>query len=715
MFQMLYLYQKIIDGLTRFAPKMLPAHVQITSTSRPNQSSYRPEIDGIRALAVIAVIINHFNKDLLPSGYLGVDIFFVISGFVITSSLAGRSSKNFLDFLVGFYVRRIKRLVPALVTFVVITSISICLFNPSPGVSITTAIASLFGCSNLYLLNQSTNYFADATQLNVFTHTWSLGVEEQFYFLFPLLVWFTGFGRQANKGARNLFWVTGALSIASLIAFVHIYRINQPAAYFSMPTRFWEMGAGCLLFLGLKHPSGLLVRLESIPPLVITAGIVAVLFIPLQFAAKATIAVVLFTSVLIVCLRTGTAGYSLFTHPQVVYIGLISYSLYLWHWGILSLSRWTIGIHWWSVPFQVALMVLLAVFSYRYVEMPLRRSDWSVLRWQTIGYGMGISASASVLLLLLSNSLSDRIFLGSRHSVETESLTVQSISLYDCSFFQGKGMSVSTTDIAKSRCSFPRGERVSGQQRIWYLGNSHVLHLSGLIGKMRSRGDYQQTVIATAQMTFPTLPVEVYDWLPKNDWKKKDLLNQEKTIKYVLANVKSGDIIVLGNDLGGLFGWFPGCRQEQKQRHLQFLPHWIEKLDRFIKTTNGKGVSVVAFLPLPRFQHMPESFTTENCYKQWFRPFLSNECYLSADRVKLRQGLTEVTDLLKTLSKSNSNFYLFDPFDRLCPKELKNCSTVLSGRVVFRDSHHINNYGGELLVDDFYTLLLRNNLLKTVK
>lgn len=90
-------------------------------------SKYRPEIDGLRAFAVVAVIINHFNKDLLPSGYLGVDIFFVISGYVITSSLAGRKSKNFLDFVTGFYERRIKRLVPALVVFVLITSVLISL------------------------------------------------------------------------------------------------------------------------------------------------------------------------------------------------------------------------------------------------------------------------------------------------------------------------------------------------------------------------------------------------------------------------------------------------------------------------------------------------------------------------------------------------------------------------------------------------------------
>ncbi|WP_181243747.1 acyltransferase family protein [Chamaesiphon polymorphus] len=408
------------------------------STTPAYKSAYRPEIDGIRAFAVIAVIINHFNHNLLPSGYLGVDIFFVISGFVITSSLAGRPSKNIRDFLVSFYARRVKRLVPALVMFVVLTSIAICFFNPSPGVAIMTGIAALFGCSNLYLLNQSTNYFADSTQLNVFAHTWSLGVEEQFYFLFPLLVWLTGFGRQTSKGARNLLWVTGVLSIASAIAFVYIYRTNQSAAYFLMPTRFWEMGAGCLLFLGLKHPSGVLAWVEGIPPLLVTVGIVGVLFVPLQFALKATIAVVLLTAVLIACLRIGTAGSALFSQPLVVYIGSISYSLYLWHWGVLALSRWTIGIHWWSAPFQVALMLLLAVCSARYVEIPLRRHDWSVVRWRTIGYGLGAATTASGLLLLLSNRLGNRIFLGNRHSSETESFKIRDVQLYDCSFSRAK-------------------------------------------------------------------------------------------------------------------------------------------------------------------------------------------------------------------------------------------------------------------------------------
>ena len=150
-------------------------------------SAYQPEIEGLRALAVVAVIINHFNKDILPGGYLGVDIFFIISGYVISLSMMNRITKNFSEFFMEFYVRRIKRLLPALVVCVVITSLIVCLVDPNPKISVKTGIASLFGLSNLYLLGQATDYFSPSAEMNVFTQTWSLGVEEQFYLLFPAL------------------------------------------------------------------------------------------------------------------------------------------------------------------------------------------------------------------------------------------------------------------------------------------------------------------------------------------------------------------------------------------------------------------------------------------------------------------------------------------------------------------------------------------------
>ena len=377
------------------------------NTPEPAESKHRPEIDGLRAFAVIAVIINHFNKDLLPSGYLGVDIFFVISGYVITSSLAGRESKNFLDFVTGFYERRFKRLVPALVVFVLITSILICLFNPGPVPALKTGGASLFGLSNLYLIKQSTNYFAQSTELNPFAHTWSLGVEEQFYLLFPYLIWLSGFGQQKAKGAINLFFWVGALTIASLIGFIYLYQVNQPAAYFLMPPRFWEMAAGCLIFIGFQKRAKIEQGLEHVPPLLVVAAMVGVMFLPVSAAVPTTIAVVVFSAILIACLKEGTAAFKLFTHEKVVYVGLISYSLYLWHWTVLCISRWTIGIHWWSAPFQAGLIFLVATGSYKWIETPFRKTLFGSKSSVTILIGLATTAAAfaSIYGLLSFNSL----------------------------------------------------------------------------------------------------------------------------------------------------------------------------------------------------------------------------------------------------------------------------------------------------------------------
>jgi peptidoglycan/LPS O-acetylase OafA/YrhL len=339
-----------------------------TATSTKGKNHYRPEIDGLRALAVLAVIFNHMNKEFIPTGYLGVDIFFVISGYVITASLLAKPSVNFRSFLLDFYARRIRRLLPALVVFVLVTALLTCLFNPLPGVSLKTGLASLFGASNLWLINGSTDYFAVSTELNTFTHTWSLGVEEQFYFIFPILVWLSGVGRGHSAGVRWLTLILSAIGLASLIAFVVLSRSNPVVSYFSMPTRFWQMAVGCLACLSRVNPTIQNRFYDRIPPLIPLFATVVLLFIGLKI--KSTVAIVFVVALLIVSLRPNTAAYQFLTIPGLRTIGLMSYSIYLWHWTVLSISRWTVGINRWTIPWQLALILILGAISYYYVENP---------------------------------------------------------------------------------------------------------------------------------------------------------------------------------------------------------------------------------------------------------------------------------------------------------------------------------------------------------
>jgi peptidoglycan/LPS O-acetylase OafA/YrhL len=654
---------------------------------------YRPEIDGLRALAVVAVIINHFNKDILPSGYLGVDIFFVISGFVITSSLAGRPSRNFGDFLAGFYTRRIKRLVPALVLFVAVTSILICLFNPNPDLSLKTGIASLFGLSNLYLFKQSIDYFSPSTEFNVFTHTWSLGVEEQFYFIFSFLVWFTGFGRLTKKGSNYLFLVMTTLSVASLITFVYLYQTNQSAAYFLMPTRLWEMSAGCLLFLGLKHPNSCFLRgLENIPPLFVTAGIVGVLFIPLQFAVTATIAVVVLTAVLISCLRSGTTGYELFTHQKVVYIGLISYSLYLWHWGVLSLSRWTIGIHWWSVPFQVVLMMLLAIGSYRYVETPLRRSDWSILRLQTIGYGIGASATAILLPFIPAKHSESFLYLGNPEAQFKSSHPKPPM----CNIFNDGSTAFSISD----KC----GEGGRSAKTIFLLGDSHIEQFDHAIYRFAQKHGYAIRTVWGNSCQFPnSFIIPRHPDMARYGTGLECTKYQQHVENSLLNKVRSGDIVFVAD---ALYFYFPRASRSDYRTmsgDVLTIPDAAKLFKkRFLSLAdqlNSRGAKVVLYIDAPLF---PNSSGIA-CQSEWFRPkrLHSESCFTKMDDYNwFRWNLfTWVDEWVDAKTK-----FAWDGLDS------RQCSDRVCHAQDFRDSNHFTEDYAQYLFDKFSNRNLANLL-----
>jgi peptidoglycan/LPS O-acetylase OafA/YrhL len=221
---------------------------------------FLPHIESLRAIAVVSVFIYHIEHSWLPGGYLGVDIFFVISGFVITRSLMRQGSASIWTRLAAFYIRRIKRLLPALALIVVTAIVLIRLVNPWTEFINRTGITAMFGISNIQLFLVNTDYFGENNNLNPLMHTWSLGIEEQFYLVYPLLFFMAM--RRPDSGRIFLTVILGLVTVLSFLGFTLLFHTHQPAVYYLMPFRAWELGIGCLLALHI-------LALESRTPLVV--------------------------------------------------------------------------------------------------------------------------------------------------------------------------------------------------------------------------------------------------------------------------------------------------------------------------------------------------------------------------------------------------------------------------------------------------------------
>ena len=223
----------------------------VRSDSRP-EGGYFPAIDGLRAVAVLAVMIFDLAPTALPGGFAGVDIFFVISGYVVTASLAGRQSQPLRQFILGFYARRILRIFPALLVCVFVVSIIAVAFIP-PGswlgdTNRYTAIYAIFGLSNYALIWSSDGYFSPRVEFNPFTHTWSLAVEEQFYLIAPAIVYFW-LVNHSQTGVRKFVPSAILVLLALISCILAAYNTTaNPAAFYLTPSRFWELACGVLLF-----------------------------------------------------------------------------------------------------------------------------------------------------------------------------------------------------------------------------------------------------------------------------------------------------------------------------------------------------------------------------------------------------------------------------------------------------------------------------------
>ena len=348
----------------------------------PQCLPYRADIDGLRAIAVLSVMLYHLNSSWLPGGFIGVDIFFVISGFVVTGALVASRTKSALGLIGEFYARRLARIMPALVLVLCITALLATLFIPHAwlsGLSERTALFAFAGLSNWVMQQNDDTYFAPRAEFNPYTHTWSLGVEEQFYLVAPLIIFLWLRARSAPHGLpldRWFFALLFLLCTASFVGCLYATETYPAAAFYFFGSRFWELGVGSLLYLvtfGRKPSTGYVRRaIDSILPWfgAFLACLACALATADRFPWPWALPAVLGSIFIIGGVQADTAAAirRLLAASPLIWIGKRSYSLYLWHWPIYVLLRWTIGIN--TVPVQMiafATSFAIATLSYRYV------------------------------------------------------------------------------------------------------------------------------------------------------------------------------------------------------------------------------------------------------------------------------------------------------------------------------------------------------------
>lgn len=399
--------------------------------------------------------------------------------------------------------------------------------------------------------------------------------------------------------------------------------------------------------------------------------------LPESYAIPATVLIVLLTILLIASVKEDTMIFRILTNSTVLFIGLISYSLYLWHWSVLSISRWTIGIHWWSAPFQLALMLALALVSYRFVEQPLRHAPWGMKRWHTIAYGFGASIGTACILLIVNALPSNILYTG-----QSPQLIARGVdTLLDPHRPQGSKTSwegkpcllADNSEVGKNipadQCTL--GDLQDSRRRILVAGDSYAAAFSHAFDELVDEGSHAVTITSS----WGASPVAGLSndgpWNLANDdyWKRivPNLINQ----------LNRGDWVLLVSDL---HRYLPEKQTNESRRMISGLKN---SLSQFSDQLAQKGIqlAILHANPLAREAQCEPS----TAMKQWFSPFggPAGACAMP-DRNESLQRRSELDKALQSL-RQQGKIKIVDLFSIFCPGDQCNYNSA-DGQILYRDS-----------------------------
>ena len=622
---------------------------------------FRKDINGLRAIAVLSVVLFHFEPELVRGGFVGVDIFFVISGFLMTSIVFTKLDKQQFG-LISFYVSRANRIIPALLIVISVLAIALPLVIPIPDYQefLKRAVSALLFVSNNYFYSLG-GYFEADSQLNWLLHTWSLSVEWQFYIFFPLFA----IALHKFTAQRNLVVCFMLLLLASFCVGVFYSYSDSSFGYFMLVTRAWELLAGSFVyFIGGSRISKESKLLEYVGLSLILASI---LFVDESTPWPGYMALL---PVIGTCLVLLSRQYTsrITGNPIFQKIGLWSYSIYLWHWPLVVLGQF-VDLSYWTIVGLITSLILgwasysivetRNIFSYSLFRLPSKLTAPFV-----------VVAFCSLIVV---------IFLASKHlaNVYPEKVTPYVMGLHfdenGNQRYPEKGRIVHINKTAEKKPSY------------LMIGDSNAAHYAYGMSTVDDRHFLLSWV--SSCLNFPDYTTKPYAVWMDEKWEKQCKNNYKRIYDYEYIDVilaqhwyQKNGLVCISNECS-----FDLANVSYKD----VLKHQIEKLISLIG--EQRKLYIIGFVPAPKH-------SVVNC----MRKIVNADCERVSSEFSSER--LEINSLINQLSSRYSNVYFINPFDAIC-NEQNRCSTVIDNKNLFFDEGHLSQYGSRVMWEYISTKL----------
>jgi peptidoglycan/LPS O-acetylase OafA/YrhL len=633
-----------------------------------NEGSYRPDIDGLRAIAVIAVILFHASPTFLPGGFAGVDVFFVISGYLITGLVYRELESGSFSFI-EFYKRRVKRILPAYIVVSLFTLVvATYLLIPNDYIFYTTSLAASWGfSSNVFFSMLSWGYFGQRTEEFPLLHTWSLSVEEQFYFVFPIILILL------YRHYRR--YITDILVIAALaFIFLSEWKTGKVGTYFLLPYRAHELLLGALTYLYLRnterqHLSYGIANVMSITGAAMLFGSLFLLKRSTAYPGFHSLYPCMGTALIIYAGNTPNIIKSMLQSKVLVGIGLLSYSLYLWHWPLFSFARYRqIDITFGIGTLIIVLTFVLSYLTWKYIEVPVRTNRLQPFRSSAIRYYL-----APAIVFITVGALSYATEGMPQRFPEDIRQLISSYSFerdltHACSIRSNEYQGV-TLDYLTGHCAF--GDKKDPKADVLLFGDSHANHFKPFVEKLSEaaemKGVYYVEGSCTAsdlfggQITKSSEPTVCQR-------RNADLLKMAGSFKYVVI---ASFWPYQGNEKG-----------------------FESDLENVVKSISASGAIPVIFKDNPYY-----SRDLSQCILFKKRGWISMDTNCNIPYSYVNETQVSMNKVIDSIQGKYPYVIVIDPKSVMCND--KECATYIGNIALYKDANHINSKAAALLAEQY--------------